>query len=147
MGLRQLGRFVAVAEQGQYRRHLARCGVTQSAPNDLDPQLFHWATRRVALTDFGKALLTEARRAGSAAETVRTLVRDTKAPVRGKLLAGGIPAFGLLSQPGSFARLIAARDARQFHYGRGSLYYGCGPRRWLSAPGAVSAFERSRPRW
>ena len=90
MELRQLELFVAVAEEGQFTRAATRCGIAQSGlsasirslEKELDAQLFHRTTRRVTLTDVGRALLSEARRTLSAAETARTVVRETKALLR-----------------------------------------------------------------
>jgi len=126
MELRQLEQFVAIAEEGQFTRAAARCGIAQSAlsasirslENDLDAQLFHRTTRRVALTEVGQALLTEARRTLTAAETARTVVRETKALLRGKLAVGGIPTSKLLDQPDLLRRFSVAHPGIDINYRR-----------------------------
>jgi len=85
MELRQLEQFVAVAEERQFTRAANRCSIAQSAlstsirslENELGAPLFLRTTRRVTLTEAGQALLTEARRTLTAAETARTAVHDT----------------------------------------------------------------------
>ena len=124
--LRQLAHFVAVAEEGQFTRAATRCGIAQSAlsasirslEHELDAQLFHRTTRRVALTDVGQALLAEARRTLSAAETARTVVHDTKALLRGKLAVGGVSTFALLDQPDLLRRFSVSHPGVDIHYRR-----------------------------
>jgi DNA-binding transcriptional LysR family regulator len=126
MELRQLEQFVAIAEEGQFTRAATRCGIAQSAlsasiralESELDARLFHRTTRRVALTEVGQALLTEARRTLSAAETARTVVRGTKTLTRGKLAVGGIPTVGLLDQPGLLRRFSVSHPGIDIHYRR-----------------------------
>jgi DNA-binding transcriptional LysR family regulator len=74
----------------------------------------------VRLTEVGQALLVEARRTLSAAETARTVVRDTKALLRGRLAVGGIPTVGLLDQPGLLRRFSVSHPGIDIHYRRGS---------------------------
>jgi len=126
MELRQLAQFVAVAEEGQFTRAATRCGIAQSAlsasirslENELDALLFRRTTRRVALTEVGRALLTEARRTLNAAETARNVVHETKALQRGKLAVGGIPTFGLLDQPGLLREFSVSHPGIDIHYRR-----------------------------
>lgn len=126
MELRQLAHFVAVADEGQFTRAATRCRIAQSAlsasirtlEDELGAQLFHRTTRRVALTEVGQALLTEARRTLTAAETARTVVRDTMALQRGKLAVGGIPTFGLLDQPDLLRRFARSHPGIDIHYRR-----------------------------
>ena len=126
MELRQLAQFVAIADEGQFTRAAARCGIAQSAlsasirslENELDAQLFRRTTRRVALTEVGRALLTEARRTLSAAETARNVVYETKALLRGRLTVGGISTFGLLDQPDLLRRFSASHPGIEIHYRR-----------------------------
>lgn len=115
MELRQLEHFVAVAEEGIFARAAVRCGIAPSAlsasiralEQDLDAQLFSRTTRRVALTDAGRALLPEARNALAAAVVARAAVGDVRAVLRGSLVVGGIPTSGLLDQAAVLQRFAA----------------------------------------
>ena len=126
MELRQLEQFVAVAEEGQFTRAATRCRIAQSAlsasirslEGELGAPLFLRTTRRVALTEVGRALLPEARRTLDAAENAWTVVRDTKALSRGRLAVGGIPTFALLDQPDLLRRFSAAHPGIDIHYRR-----------------------------
>ncbi|MFD0786071.1 LysR family transcriptional regulator, partial [Micromonospora azadirachtae] len=70
MELRHLEYFVAVAEERHFTRAAERMRVAQSGlsasiralERDLDAELFVRSTRRVELTDAGRALLAEAHR-------------------------------------------------------------------------------------
>ena len=124
--LRQLEQFVAVAEEGQFTRAAERCSIAQSAlstsiralEEDLGAQLFLRTTRRVTLTEAGRALLTEARCTLIAAETARTAVHDTQALLRGKISIGGIPTFDLLDQPALLRRFCAKHPGVNIRYRR-----------------------------
>lgn len=82
MELRQLAHFVAVAEEGSFTRAAKRANIVQSGisasiaalERELGAVLFLRAKRHVELTDPGRAFLTEARRALSAATAARLAV-------------------------------------------------------------------------
>jgi DNA-binding transcriptional LysR family regulator len=124
--LRQLEHFVAVAEEGQFTRAAERCGIAQSAlstsiralEGDLGAQLFLRTTRRVTLTEAGRALLPEARRTLIAADLARTAVRETQALLRGRLAIGGIATFDLLDQPALLRRFCAKHPGVTIRYRR-----------------------------
>jgi DNA-binding transcriptional LysR family regulator len=126
MELRQLTHFVAVAEESQFTRAANRCSIAQSAlsasirslEGELGAPLFLRTTRRVTLTEVGRALLTEARRTLTAADAARTVVHDTKALLRGKLYVGGIPTFELIDQPDLLRRFSAIHPGIDIQYRR-----------------------------
>jgi DNA-binding transcriptional LysR family regulator len=82
MDIRQLEHFVAVAEDGHFTQAARRLRVAQSTISssvrsleaEIDALLFARTTRRVQLTDVGRALLPEARRALAAIDTARAAV-------------------------------------------------------------------------
>ncbi len=102
MELRQLGHFLALAEDPHFTRAAARVHVTQSSlsssiralEGELGSDLFARSTRRVRLTEAGRALLPEAQRAVAAAEAGRDAVAAVRGVVRGQLSIGAIQTVG-----------------------------------------------------
>ena len=111
MELRQLVHFLAVAEDAHFTRAAARVHVTQSSlsssiralEREFGSDLFARSTRRVELTEAGRALLGPARRAVSAAEDGRDAVAGVRGLVRGQLAIGVIQTVG----PVNVAALLA----------------------------------------
>ena len=103
MELRQLAAFVAVAEEGSFTRASDRLHVVQSAVSaavrnlerELGATLFDRSTRKVALTDAGRALLPEARATLAAATAARDAVDAVRGGVRGTVLVGTMQAQGM----------------------------------------------------
>src|SRR5260370_19031886 len=112
MELRQLERFLAVAEQGHFTRAASRCRISQSAlsasirslERELDSRLFVRTTRKVELTEAGRVLLEEARRTLGAAASARESVLAVRGLLPGSLRVGGIPTPGLLDPAALLAR-------------------------------------------
>ncbi len=112
MELRQLAHFLAVAEQAHFTRAAAQVHVTQSSlsssiralERELGSDLFARSTRRVELTEAGRALLAPARRAVAAAEDARDAVAGVRGLVRGRLAIGAIQTLGPVDVPGLLAR-------------------------------------------
>lgn len=104
MELRQLGYFVAVAEERSFTRGAERTHVVQSAisaaikslENELGARLFDRSTKHVALTDAGAALLVEARVVLRAAEDARDAVAAVQGGLRGTVRMGTMTSVGLV---------------------------------------------------
>jgi DNA-binding transcriptional LysR family regulator len=96
MELRHLEHFVAVADERHFTRAAKRAHVAQSAlsasirafERELGAPLFARSTRRVELTDAGRALLPEARRTLAAADTARAAVGAVQGLLRGSVSVG-----------------------------------------------------------
>lgn len=104
MELRQLAHFVAVAEQRHFTRAATQLHLTQSSlsasiralERELGGSLFVRSTRRVELTEAGRALLPAARRALAAADDGRDAVAGVHGLLRGQLTIGSLQTLGLL---------------------------------------------------
>jgi DNA-binding transcriptional LysR family regulator len=117
MELRQLTTFVAVAETGGFGRAADRLHVVQSAVSatvrgleaELGARLFERTTRRVELSDAGRALLPEARRVLAAAAIARDAVDQVGSGLRGSVTIGTMQAQGMraLSVPALLADFLA----------------------------------------
>lgn len=109
MELRQLEYFVAVAEERHFTRAAQRARVAQSGlsasirslEKELGAALFVRSTRRVELTDAGRALLVEARHALSTVDAAREAVAAVEGLLRGRLAVGTMQCVGGLDLVGS----------------------------------------------
>lgn len=121
MELRQLGHFVAVAEEGVFARAATRCRIAPSGLStsiraleaDLGAALFSRTTRRVTLTAAGHALLPEARATLAAAASARSAVDGV---TRGSFTVGGIPTPGLLDQATALERFATRYPEVEVRY-------------------------------
>src|SRR5260370_6759314 len=126
MELRQLERFLAVAEQGHFTRAASRCRISQPAlsasirslERELDSRLFVRTTRKVELTEAGRVLREEARRTLAAAASARESVLAVRGLLRGSMRVGGIPTPGLLDQAALLARFRDHHPAVDIRYVR-----------------------------
>jgi DNA-binding transcriptional LysR family regulator len=116
MELRQLEHFVAVAEEGGFTRaarrvHIVQSGLSASVralERDLGAQLLRRTTRRVELTEAGRALLDEARRTLAAAAAAREAVAAVQGVLRGRLSIGVMQAHSAVDLPAALGRFHAA---------------------------------------
>ncbi len=116
MELRQLEHFVAVAEEGHFTRAARRVHIVQSGlsasiralERDLGAQLLRRTTRRVELTQAGRALLDEARRILAGAAAAREAVAAVEGVMRGRLSIGVMQAHTTVDLPAALGRFHAA---------------------------------------
>ncbi|BCJ47224.1 transcriptional regulator [Actinoplanes ianthinogenes] len=116
---RQLQYFVAVAEELNFTRAAQRTHAVQSTVSasvralerHLGASLFERSTTRVALTEAGKALLPEARRALDALDQARAAVAGLRDRLTGSLRVGTLSGLTAVDLPG----LVS--DFRQRHPG------------------------------
>ncbi|MEU7478721.1 LysR family transcriptional regulator [Lentzea sp. NPDC042327] len=112
MELRQLEHFVAVAEESHFTRaarrlHIAQSGLSASIRAlevELGAPLFLRTTRQVELTEAGRALLPEARRALGTVESARDAVAAVQGLLRGTLSVGSLQCLHVVHLPAVLAR-------------------------------------------
>jgi DNA-binding transcriptional LysR family regulator len=133
MELRQLEHFVAAAEECHFTRAAQRLHIVQSGlsasirtlERELDTPLFVRSTRRVQLTQAGRALLPEARRTMAAAQAATDAVAAVQGLLRGTLAVGTMqilpPAVDLLAVLGRFHAAHPAVELRLRQAGTGTL--------------------------
>jgi DNA-binding transcriptional LysR family regulator len=130
--LRQLELFVATAEEGHFGRAAERSNIVQSGlsasirslERELGTRLFNRTTRRVELTESGRALLPEARRVLAATASAREAVADVEGLERGTLSLGIMQSLVAVRLPALLARfhsLHPAIDIRLRQAGAGLL--------------------------
>jgi len=135
MELRHLEHFVAVAEDQHFTRAAQRLMVSQSGlsasiralERELRAPLFVRTTRRVTLTEAGRALLGEARRILAQVRAAHEAVAAVQGVLRGTLTLGteqciaGVNVAGLLA---SFRRRHPDVEIRLRQAGSGALAEG-----------------------
>ena len=132
MELRHLEYFVAVAEERHFTRAAERMRVAQSGlsasiralEKDLDAELFVRNTRRVELTDAGRALLTEAHRTLASAAAARNAVAAVRGLLRGSLTVGSEHCLGVVDLPpvlATFRRAHPGVEIRLRYAGSGQI--------------------------
>ncbi|WP_372348121.1 LysR family transcriptional regulator [Streptomyces sp. KL116D] len=108
MELRHLEYFVAVAEEQNFTRAAARLHIVQSAVSaavkalerELDARLLDRNSKRVLLTDAGRALLPRARITLDAARDAADAVAEVRGGLRGTLRLGTLTSIRLIDLPG-----------------------------------------------
>ncbi|GIE99610.1 LysR family transcriptional regulator [Paractinoplanes rishiriensis] len=132
MELRHLEYFVAVAEERHFTRAAERMRVAQSGlsasiralEKDLNAELFVRNTRRVELTDAGRALLSEAHRTLASAAAARDAVAAVRGLLRGTLAVGCEQCLGVIDLPpmlASFRRAHPGVEIRLRYAGSGHV--------------------------
>ncbi|MFI7341381.1 LysR family transcriptional regulator [Streptomyces sp. NPDC050085] len=107
MELRHLEYFVAVAEEQNFTRAAARLHIVQSAVSaavkalerELETRLLDRNSKRVLLTDAGRALLPKARIALDAARDAADAVAEVRGGLRGTLRLGTLTSVRLIDLP------------------------------------------------
>ncbi|GAA2606243.1 LysR substrate-binding domain-containing protein [Dactylosporangium fulvum] len=116
MELRHLEYFVAVAEERHFTRAAERMRVAQSGlsasirtlERELGAELFVRSTRRVELTEAGRALLLEANRTLASVAAARDAVAAVNGLLRGRLGVGSEQCLGVVDLPPLLARFHRA---------------------------------------
>jgi DNA-binding transcriptional LysR family regulator len=132
MELRHLEYFVAVAEERHFTRaaerlHVAQSGLSASIralERDLSAELFVRHTRRVELTDAGRALLAEAHRTLASAAAARDAVDAVRGLLRGRLTIGAEQCLGVIDLPSvlsAFRRSHPGVEIRLSYAGSGHV--------------------------
>jgi DNA-binding transcriptional LysR family regulator len=114
--VRQLEYFVAVAEECHFTRaakrmHVAQSGLSASIRSlevELGAPLFVRSTRQVELTQAGRALLVEARRALGSIDAARDAVAAVQGLLRGTLSVGSLQCLHVIHLPAVLAAFHAA---------------------------------------
>jgi DNA-binding transcriptional LysR family regulator len=117
MELRHLRYFVAVAEELSFRRAAHRLHVSHPAlsqqvhdlENELGLKLFERNSRRVELTEIGRAFLIGARRALAAVKEAVTQAQEAAKGDRGRLVIGSIGPLTSSFLPVALARFREQR--------------------------------------
>jgi DNA-binding transcriptional LysR family regulator len=117
MELRHLRYFVAVAEELNFRRAAHRLHVSHPAlsqqvhdlENELGLKLFERNSRRVELTEIGRAFLIGARRALAAVKEAITQAQEAARGDRGRLVIGSIGPLTSSFLPVALARFREQR--------------------------------------
>lgn len=123
MELRHLQHFIAVCEEQHFTRAAERLRMAQSGlsasvrslERELGADLFIRSTRRVRLTDAGRALLTEARRTLAAAAAAREAVAAVSGLLSGRLAVGTEQCMGVVDAAAMLAELRTRHPGVEVH--------------------------------
>ncbi len=107
MELHQLECFIAVLEQGGFKRATARLGITQAAVSyqikrleeELGVQVFHRGKDGITPTDAGRALLDHAHQVIAAVREAHRAVRELGGGATGEIRIGTIKCIGTYFLP------------------------------------------------
>jgi DNA-binding transcriptional LysR family regulator len=105
--LRQLQCFIAVVEEGGFKRATARLGITQPAlsyqirrlEEELGVQVFHRGPGGISATEAGRTLLQHAHQVIAAVTEAHQAVRELSGGVTGELRIGTIKCVGIYFLP------------------------------------------------
>ena len=121
MELHQLKYFVAVAETGGFSKAAKRCYVAQPSlsqqiiklENELGQQLFERLSRKIILTEAGKALLPRAKLILKETGSIKSAILDEIDSGSGTLSVGLIPTIAPYLLPGSLDKYHKRLPASQ----------------------------------
>lgn len=127
MDLRQLGYFVAVAEEGTMTRAAARCQVAQPSlsqqimnlEDELGQALFVRHARRAELTEAGRVAYEQARGVLSQAEELKEAFARRRDLSEGSVTLGVIPTIGPYLLPGTLKAFTRAYPGISIHIREG----------------------------
>ena len=116
MELRQLEHFVTVAQERHFTRAAELLQISQSGlsasiralETELETPLFVRSTRRVELTEAGRALLTESHRTLASVAAAHDAVAAVRGVMRGSVNVGAEQCLGVVDLPSQLARFRAA---------------------------------------
>jgi DNA-binding transcriptional LysR family regulator len=125
--VRQIEYFVAVAEERHFTRaaqrmHVAQSGLSasiRSLEKELGAALFVRNTRRVELTDAGRALLVEARHTLTTLAAAKDAVAAVQGLLRGTLSVGTLQCLGAVDLLPVLARFHAAHPGVEIQLRQG----------------------------
>jgi DNA-binding transcriptional LysR family regulator len=123
MELRQLEHFIAVADARHFTRAAEELSISQSGlsssvralERELHTTLFVRNTRRVELTEAGRALLAESRRTLASAAAARAAVAAVDGLLRGTLSVGAEQCVGVLDVPALLAKFRHTYPGVEIH--------------------------------
>jgi DNA-binding transcriptional LysR family regulator len=123
MELRHLEYFVAVADERHFTRAANRLLVSQSGlsasiralERELGAPLFVRNTRHVELTELGKAMLVDARKALASVVAVKQAAAAVSGLMRGTLSVGTEQCIGVVDVPALLARFHGAHPKVEIH--------------------------------
>ena len=129
MELRQVEHFLAVAQDGSFTAAAQRIHIAQSALSasirrleaELGAQLFERTTRRVVLTDAGRALLPVAHRLVADIETARGEVAAVAGLSRGRVAVGTIQTLTVVDLPKELGVFRGTYPGIQVHVRDGTV--------------------------
>jgi DNA-binding transcriptional LysR family regulator len=124
MDLRQMEYLVALADEQQFTRAAALCGVSQSGlsaavrslEDELGTTLFHRTTRRVEPTDAGLALLPHARAMLAASTAARDAVVRVTRQVTGTVRVGAEQCLAVVDPPALLERFHERYPHVEIHF-------------------------------
>jgi DNA-binding transcriptional LysR family regulator len=125
MELRQLEHFLAVAEERHFTRAADTLRISQSGlsasiralETELGTSLFTRSTRRVQLTQAGKALLDESIRTLASASAARDAVAAIRDVLGGTLTVGTEQCLGVMDLPKELAQFRASHPGVRINLG------------------------------
>lgn len=129
MELRQIEHFLAVVQAGSFTGAAHRAHIVQSALSasirkleaELGTQLFERTTRRVALTEAGRALLPAAHRITADVDAARAEVSAVAGLTRGRVSIGTIQTLTVVNLPAKLGEFRLRHPGVRIHVRDGTV--------------------------